>query len=134
MGGPFTVLAELLAQGGDIGFGAILTRRVAGSQRTSFEAFGPRLRELAEHVLILSGQPDEGPLAGGVAARQWPPGRGILISGRARPQLVQCCLETAGQPDPPASGTPASGTPASGTPASGTPASGGLPGAGWGSR
>ena len=124
MGGPFTVLAELLAQGGDIGFGAILTRRVAGSQRTSFEAFGQRLRELAEHVLILSGQPDEGPLAGGVAARQWPPGRGILISGRARPQLVQCCLETAGQPDPPASGTPASGT----------PASGGLPGAGWGSR
>jgi DNA segregation ATPase FtsK/SpoIIIE, S-DNA-T family len=93
MGGPFTGLVELLSQGADIGFGAVLTRRVAGSQRTSFEPFGQRLRELAEHVLILSGQPDEGPLVGGVAARQWPPARGILISGRARPQLVQCCLD-----------------------------------------
>jgi S-DNA-T family DNA segregation ATPase FtsK/SpoIIIE len=98
MGGPFTGLAELLAQGGDIGFGAVLTRRVAGSQRTSFEPFGQRLRELAEHVLILSGHPDEGPLVGGVTARQRPPGRGILISGRARPQLVQCCFDSADAP------------------------------------
>jgi S-DNA-T family DNA segregation ATPase FtsK/SpoIIIE len=74
----------------------VLARRVAGSQRTSFEPFGQRLREVADHVLILSGQPDEGPLVSGVAARQWPPGRGMLISGRSRPQLVQCCLETAG--------------------------------------
>ena len=34
---------------------------------------------------------DEGPLVGGVAARPWPPGRGVLVSGRTRPQLVQCC-------------------------------------------
>jgi S-DNA-T family DNA segregation ATPase FtsK/SpoIIIE len=96
MGGPLAGLAELVAQGTDIGLGVVLARRVAGSQRTSFEPFGQRLREVADHVLILSGQPDEGPLVSGVAARQWPPGRGMLISGRSRPQLVQCCLETAG--------------------------------------
>jgi S-DNA-T family DNA segregation ATPase FtsK/SpoIIIE len=93
MGGPFAALAELIAQGPDIGFGAVLTRRVAGSQRTAFEVFGQRLREVADHVLVLSGQPDEGPLASGVTARPRPPGRGVLVSGRARPQLVQCCLD-----------------------------------------
>jgi len=98
MGGPFAPLAELVAQGADIGLGAVLTRRVAGSQRTAFEAFGQRLREVADHVLILSGQPDEGPLVGGVGARQRPPGRGVLVSGRARPQLVQCCLDPALSP------------------------------------
>ncbi|HET9897341.1 MAG TPA: type VII secretion protein EccCa [Streptosporangiaceae bacterium] len=93
MGGPFTALTDLLAQGADIGFGVVLTRRVAGSQRTSYEQFGQRLREIADAALILSGQPDEGPLAGGVSARPWPPGRGMLVSGRARPQLIQCCLD-----------------------------------------
>jgi DNA segregation ATPase FtsK/SpoIIIE, S-DNA-T family len=101
MGGPFSPLVDLLAQGGDIGLSVVLTRRVAGSQRTSYEPFGQRLREVAAAALILSGQPDEGPLAGGVSARQWPPGRGILVHGRARPQLVQCCLDQheAGEPD-----------------------------------
>ncbi|HEY1618042.1 MAG TPA: type VII secretion protein EccCa, partial [Streptosporangiaceae bacterium] len=96
MGGPFGALAELVAQGGDIGLSVVLTRRVAGSQRTSFEPFGQRLREVADHVLILSGQTDEGPLVAGVSARQWPPGRGMLVARRTRPQLVQCCLD----PDP----------------------------------
>ena len=93
MGGPFAPLADLVAQSPDIGLSVILARRVAGSQRTAFEPFGQRLREVADHALILSGQPDEGPLVGGVSARPWPPGRGVLISGRTRPQLVQCCLE-----------------------------------------
>lgn len=93
MGGPFAPLADLVAQSPDIGLSVVLARRVAGSQRTAFEPFGQRLREVADHALILSGQPDEGPLVGGVAARPWPPGRGVLVSGRTRPQLVQCCLE-----------------------------------------
>jgi S-DNA-T family DNA segregation ATPase FtsK/SpoIIIE len=103
LGGPFTMLTDLLAQGSDIGFSVILTRRVAGSQRTAYEQFGQRLREVAGTALILSGQPDEGPLVGGVSARQWPAGRGILVPGRARPQLIQCCLdddEPKAQPEP----------------------------------
>jgi S-DNA-T family DNA segregation ATPase FtsK/SpoIIIE len=93
VGGPFAVLPDLVAQGPDIGFGVILARRVAGSQRTSFEAFGQRLREVADHLLILSGQPDEGPLAAGITARQRPPGQGILVSGRSRPRLIQCLVD-----------------------------------------
>jgi S-DNA-T family DNA segregation ATPase FtsK/SpoIIIE len=93
MGGPFSQLADLVAQGPDVGLSVILARRVAGSQRTAFEPFGQRLREVADHALILSGQPDEGPLVGGVVARAWPPGRGVLVSGRTRPQLVQCCQD-----------------------------------------
>ena len=92
MGGPFAALADLLAQGSDIGLGVVVARRVAGSQRTAFEPFGQRMREVAGHILILSGSPDEGPLAGGVSARSWPPGRGVLVPGRARPQQLQCCL------------------------------------------
>jgi S-DNA-T family DNA segregation ATPase FtsK/SpoIIIE len=95
------VLADLIAQGPDIGFGAVLTRRVAGSQRTAFEAFGQRLREVADDVLVLSGQPDEGPLVSGVTARPRPPGRGVLVSGRGRPQLVQCCLDDQAAPGRP---------------------------------
>jgi DNA segregation ATPase FtsK/SpoIIIE, S-DNA-T family len=93
MGGPFTVLTDLIAQGADIGLSIVLTRRVAGSQRTSYEPFGQRLREVADTALILSGQSDEGPLVGGVTPRPRPPGRGILVSGRTRPQLIQCCLD-----------------------------------------
>jgi S-DNA-T family DNA segregation ATPase FtsK/SpoIIIE len=92
MGGPFAALADLLAQGSDIGLGVVVARRVAGSQRTAFEPFGQRMREVASHILILSGSPDEGPLAGGISARSWPPGRGVLVPGRARPQQLQCCL------------------------------------------
>lgn len=93
MGGPFSSLVDLIAQGADIGFSIMLTRRVAGSQRTSYEPFGQRLREVAVAALILSGQSDEGPLAGGVTPRPLPPGRGVLISGRTRPQPIQCCLD-----------------------------------------
>ncbi len=92
-GGPLTGLTDLLAQGADIGLSVLLTRRVAGSQRTSYEQFGQRLREISGTALILRGSPEEGPLYGGVSARQWPPGRGMLVSGRARPALVQCCVD-----------------------------------------
>ena len=104
MGGPFTALVDLIAQGADIGFSIVLTRRVAGSQRTSYEPFGQRLREVAGAALIMSGQPDEGPLAGGVIARPWPPGRGMLVTGRTRPQQIQCCLDPAPCPVPPRRG------------------------------
>jgi S-DNA-T family DNA segregation ATPase FtsK/SpoIIIE len=93
MGGPFGALADLIPHGTDIGVGVVLARRVAGSQRTAFEPFGQRLREVADHVLVLSGQPDEGPLVSGVLARPWPPGRGVIVSGRSRPQAVQLCLD-----------------------------------------
>ena len=126
MGGPFGALADLLAQGGDIGLGVVLARRVAGSQRTAFEPFGQRMREVASHILILSGSPDEGPLAGGVSARSWPPGRGVLVPGRARPQLLQCCLPDEESPWPFRPGAaPAGALPADAAPADAAPADAG---------
>jgi S-DNA-T family DNA segregation ATPase FtsK/SpoIIIE len=106
LGGPFTMLTDLLAQGAEIGFTVILTRRFAGSQRTAYEQFGQRLREVAATTLILSGQPDERPLVAGVSARQWPPGRGTLVRGRARPQLIQCCIDPDEPPGPADPGGP----------------------------
>ncbi|MDR2988011.1 MAG: type VII secretion protein EccCb, partial [Nocardiopsaceae bacterium] len=103
LGAPFTMLTELLEQGADIGFTVILTRRVAGSQRTPYEQFGQRLGEVAPTALILSGQPEDGSVVADVSARQWPPGRGALVRSRARPQLIQCIIDEPPSPSVPGS-------------------------------
>lgn len=92
-GGPFAALAELLGMASDIGLHIVLARNVAGAQRSSFEQFGQRMREIASTGLILSGNPQEGPLMAGQGARQHPPGRGYLVRQGQRTALVQCCLE-----------------------------------------
>jgi S-DNA-T family DNA segregation ATPase FtsK/SpoIIIE len=48
-----------------------------------------RVRELGSPGLILSGEPAEGALIGGVKAAPQPPGRGLLVRRGERPQLVQ---------------------------------------------
>lgn len=92
-GSLLSLLTGFLAQGPDIGFSVVLAQRATGSQQPGGEPFAPRLREVADHVLVLSGLPDEGPLAAGITARPLPPGRGTLASGHAGPQLVQCALD-----------------------------------------
>lgn len=93
LGGPFGELVDLLAFSRDVGLHVILARRVAGSQRATFEPFSQRLRELAPFVLVLSGSPEEGPVAAGLTARPFPPGRGLLRIDRQPAQVIQCCLE-----------------------------------------
>lgn len=93
MGGPFGCLVDLLGMAGDIGFHVLLARRVAGAQRSIFEPFGQRLREVGTTGLVLSGVSDEGPLLGGVTPRALPPGRGFLVTRGAKPVLVQCCYD-----------------------------------------
>lgn len=93
LGGPFGELVDLLAFSRDVGLHVILARRVAGSQRAAFEPFSQRLREIAPVVLVLSGSPEEGPVAAGLTARPFPPGRGLLRIDRQPAQVVQCCLE-----------------------------------------
>jgi S-DNA-T family DNA segregation ATPase FtsK/SpoIIIE len=92
MGSPMAPLAEVVAQAASVGLHVICARRVAGSQRTSFEPFSQRLRELRPTALVLSGSPDEGVVAGSVKPQQMPPGRGWLLSPAGRAHLVQCCL------------------------------------------
>jgi S-DNA-T family DNA segregation ATPase FtsK/SpoIIIE len=43
-------------------------------------------------VLLLSGDPAEGPIAGGVKAMPLPPGRGQLVLRGERPRAVQLAL------------------------------------------
>ncbi len=93
LGGPLGPLLELLGAAGDIGLHVLLARRIAGAQRTAFEPFGQRLREVATVTIVMSGSPDEGPLLSGVTPRPLPPGRGTLVTAGRHPQLVQCCLD-----------------------------------------
>lgn len=95
MGSPLASLSEVVAQSTAVGLHVICARRVAGSQRTSFEPFSQRLRELRPTTVVLSGSPDEGLVAGSIKARQMPPGRAWLVAPSGRAQLVQCCLPTA---------------------------------------
>jgi DNA segregation ATPase FtsK/SpoIIIE, S-DNA-T family len=80
---PLAGLADLLAQGRDIGFHLVLARRVGGFARNAFEPLLQRLRELAVPGLILSGDPQEGPILGGVKAQPAVAGRGCLVRDRA---------------------------------------------------
>jgi S-DNA-T family DNA segregation ATPase FtsK/SpoIIIE len=82
-GSPLAAVVELLAQGADIGLHLLLARRVAGFARSSFEPLLQRLRELNPSGLLMSGDPQEGPLLGGRRAEPLPPGRGYLVKGRS---------------------------------------------------
>ncbi len=101
--GPLGPLADAIAHGRDIGFHVVLARRVAGANRTAFEPFGQRLRELTPTALILDGERSEGPVVGDRAARRRPPGRGVLVRRGQPDTTIQLAL-----PDPP---TPASPEP-----------------------
>jgi S-DNA-T family DNA segregation ATPase FtsK/SpoIIIE len=86
---PLTPLLELLAQAKDVGLHLILARRCGGAARALFEPVTARLRELATPGIVMSGNPDEGPLLGNVKPAPMPPGRGTLVGRKAGRQLVQ---------------------------------------------
>lgn len=86
---PFGPLADALGYARDIGFHVVMTRRVAGSARSSFEPFGQRLRELTPTALLLSGDRTEGPLVGERTATGQPPGRGVLVRRGSSDVLLQ---------------------------------------------
>ena len=89
---PLLPLVDLLAHGRDVGFHLVLARRVGGVSRSAFEAFYQRVTELRAPGLILSGDPDEGPLIGGRRAMPLPPGRGWLVRRDRRTSLIQTPL------------------------------------------
>jgi DNA segregation ATPase FtsK/SpoIIIE, S-DNA-T family len=88
-GSPLLPLLDLLGLGRELGFHLVLTRRVAGAARAAFEPVVQRLRELGGTGLVMSGDPDEGPLLGGQKAARRPPGRGLLVQPGRPPTLVQ---------------------------------------------
>jgi len=88
-GSPLLPLLDLLGLGRELGFHLILARRVAGAARAAFEPVVQRLRELGGPGLVMSGDPDEGPLLAGRKAARLPPGRGLLVQPGRPPTLVQ---------------------------------------------
>jgi DNA segregation ATPase FtsK/SpoIIIE, S-DNA-T family len=89
---PLLPLVDLLAHGRDVGFHLVLARRVGGVSRSAFESFYQRITELRAPGLIMSGDPDEGPLIGGRRAMPLPPGRGWLVRRDRRTSLIQTPL------------------------------------------
>jgi S-DNA-T family DNA segregation ATPase FtsK/SpoIIIE len=89
MDNPLQPLLDYLPQGRDLGLHVVLTRRTGGAGRGLFEPFLARLRDLGSPGLLLSGDPGEGPLLGGLKPEPLPAGRGRLIHRGQPPQLLQ---------------------------------------------
>ncbi|UZJ33490.1 type VII secretion protein EccCa [Streptomyces endophytica] len=88
-GNPLEALVELLPYARDIGLRVIVARSTAGAARASFDLVTRRLKELGAVGVILSGNPDEGPLVGSTRAEPMPPGRAHLVSPRQRSRVIQ---------------------------------------------
>jgi hypothetical protein len=54
------------------------------------------LREMGTPAMIMSGNPDEGVLFGGVRPAPLPPGRGVLVRRRTGNRLVQVARSAQG--------------------------------------
>ncbi|OWA10375.1 type VII secretion protein EccC [Streptomyces sp. CS113] len=91
-GNPLGHLTELLPFARDVGVRFIIARSTAGAGRAGYEAFMQRLKELGAQGVVLSGDPAEGDLLGGVRPRPMPPGRGVFVSRRRGKPLVQVGL------------------------------------------
>jgi S-DNA-T family DNA segregation ATPase FtsK/SpoIIIE len=86
---PLLPLLDHLAQARDIGLHLVLTRRAGGASRALFEPVLQRLRELGAPALVMSGDRDEGVLAGAVRPAALPPGRGWLVTRKDGTRLIQ---------------------------------------------
>jgi S-DNA-T family DNA segregation ATPase FtsK/SpoIIIE len=86
---PLLPLLPLIAQAKDIGLHVVVARRTGGAGRGVMEQLLLRLRELGSPGLLLSGDPQEGQLLGGLRAGPQRPGRGLLVRRHEKPTLVQ---------------------------------------------
>ncbi|PSJ26166.1 type VII secretion protein EccC [Streptosporangium nondiastaticum] len=88
-GNPLSVLTENLPFARDVGVRFIIARSAAGASRSMYETFMQRVKELGAQGVLLSGDPGEGDLLGGVRPHQMPPGRGYFVSRKRGVPLVQ---------------------------------------------
>ncbi|MFD4371630.1 type VII secretion protein EccCa [Streptomyces sp. NPDC058486] len=88
-GNPLSKLTELLPFARDVGVRFIIARSAAGASRSAYESFMQRMMELGAQGVLLSGDPQEGDVLGGVRMRPMPAGRGIFVSRQRGNPLVQ---------------------------------------------
>ncbi|MFP1627662.1 type VII secretion protein EccCa [Streptomyces sp. 5K101] len=91
-GNPLAKLTELLPFARDVGVRFIIARNAAGASRATYEAFMQRMMELGAQGVLLSGDPTEGDVLGGVRMRPMPAGRGVFVSRQRGNPLVQTGL------------------------------------------
>ena len=78
-GNPIAELIDLLPQASDIGLHVVLTRRMGGAARATFEKVLQMMGDLAVTGILLSGNPSEGAIINGVKPRRAIPGRAQVI-------------------------------------------------------
>ncbi|MFG3509808.1 type VII secretion protein EccCa [Streptomyces sp. NPDC047821] len=91
-GNPLAKLTEHLPFARDVGVRFVIARSSAGASRASYEPFMQRMMELGAQGVLLSGDPQEGDVLGGVRMRPMPPGRGVFVSRQRGNPLVQTGL------------------------------------------
>ncbi|MXG25529.1 type VII secretion protein EccCa [Streptomyces sp. YIM 132580] len=91
-GNPLSSLTELLPFARDVGVRFIIARNTAGASRALYDPFLQRMTELGAQGVLLSGDPMEGDVLGGVRPRPMPAGRGVFITRRRGNPLVQTGL------------------------------------------
>ncbi|WP_336323817.1 type VII secretion protein EccCa [Streptomyces lavendofoliae] len=88
-GNPLAKLTEHLPFARDVGVRFIIARSGAGASRAAYEPFMQRMMELGAQGVLLSGDPQEGDVLGGVRMRPMPAGRGVFVSRQRGNPLVQ---------------------------------------------
>ncbi|MFD3409449.1 type VII secretion protein EccCa [Streptomyces cyaneofuscatus] len=96
-GNPLSSLTELLPFARDVGVRFIIARNTAGASRALYDSFLQRMTELGAQGVLLSGDPMEGDILGGVRPRPMPAGRGLFVTRRRGNPLVQTGLVAGGQ-------------------------------------
>jgi S-DNA-T family DNA segregation ATPase FtsK/SpoIIIE len=100
-------LLELLPFAADIGLSVVCARRLSGYARGAYEPFFAGFLELCDCAVVLSGDPAEGPVIGGVRPRRLPAGRGQFVRhGEPAGEVQVAWQAAAGADDRPAAAEP----------------------------
>ena len=98
-GNPLTPLIDYFAQGRDLGFHFVLSRRMGGFARAQFEPMVQRLTDLSVPGFLFSGDRMEGRVIGGVTATRLPLGRALYANRNGLVGQVQTALDDSGEDD-----------------------------------
>ena len=88
-GSPMAPLLEVLPYSRDLGLHLVVARSATGAARAMFEPLLAGMRDSGCVTLLMSASPEEGLTIGSVRPTQLPPGRGVLVTRRRDPQLIQ---------------------------------------------
>ena len=88
-GNAMSPLLEMLPYSRDLGLHLVVARSATGAARAMFEPLLAGMRDSGCMTLLMSASPEDGLTIGSVRPTQLPPGRGVLVTRRRDPQLIQ---------------------------------------------